>query len=347
MRKTVYSGIFLILSAVCSSLLSTSAATATPPAEALWVANGGYISVFDDSALQSSGTPDASLVFSVRDYLLPLAIAINPRRNLWIANLSERKPNKAIFEVRHAKISHAGAKAVNPKLVTPVGPGVAGHSFIGLAFDSNGNLWIASGVGQIFELEPNQFGRRHPRPAIVIGPGPFFGAIRFDPSNNLWANASNTQLWRFPQNDRATPDLIVHLPPNFGIQDLAFDGSANLWVAGADFSTPSPGVEILMIPAAVLSGSGEITPPIATTITSAAFGSESGLPAGLCVGGIDFDQSGNLWASTACNPPALIAFTPGQQSTGGDLLPSITISPNSSKTNIGGPGPIRFGPAIN
>jgi hypothetical protein len=42
----------------------------------------------------------------------------------------------------------------------------------------------------------------------------------------------------------------------------------------------------------------------------------------------------------------LVEFTPSQLSLGGDLTPSVTISPNSMKTNLAHPGPIRFGPTV-
>ena len=79
-------------------------------------------------------------------------------------------------------------------------------------------------------------------------------------------------------------------------------------------------------------------------ITSSAFGS------GWCLGGLDFDHSGDLWVSVVgsnggCEADAqLVEFTPSQLSTGGNLTPSITISPNSKNTNLASPGPIRFGP---
>jgi hypothetical protein len=172
--------------------------------------------------------------------------------------------------------------------------------------------------------------------------------MRFDSSDNLWVNI-NSQLWRFAPADRtgsgaANPSLVVNLPADFLAQDLAFDGSDNLWIAGEDFTTGSVS-EIKEISAGDLSGTGEITPPITATITSSAFGSVPGL-GGVCVEGIDFDQSGDLWASVSCQSPHLIEFTPGQLSVGGNLDPSITISPNNKKTNLSFPGPIRFGPAI-
>ena len=113
-----------------------------------------------------------------------------------------------------------------------------------------------------------------------------------------------------------------HWPARFG----------NLWIAGADFTV---GIldEIEMISAADLIGAGEVSPPFAVTITSAAFGTEPGLAGGICLGGIDFDHSGDLWASAHCDPEThLMEFTPSQLSLGGDLTPSVTISPNSRKT---------------
>ena len=88
------------------------------------------------------------------------------------------------------------------------------------------------------------------------------------------------------------------------------------------------------------------SPSPSLIITSSAFGS------GWCLGGLDFDHSGDLWVSVVgsnggCEADTqLVEFTPSQLSMGGNLTPSITISPNSKNTNLASPGPIRFGPMV-
>ena len=349
-KRTICS---MALAAFASFACSIQIAAAKPGSDAqgLWVADGNYISEFQGSALASSGAPDAHFTFGVKDYLLPLSIAFDQHHNLWITNLSDLQPDLAIMEVRRAEIvSLKSGDVAKRRLVKPGGVGVKNVGWFGLSFDAAGDL-LVSGM-QLLEISPGLLKRKRPSPAIVISRmGWYPGALRFDSSGNLWVSAGNSQVWRFAPSDRATsgapnPGLIVNLPADFAVQDLAFDGSGNLWIAGAHFTV---GIldEIQAISAGDLGGTGEITPPITVTITSSAFGAESGLAGGICLGGIDFDHSGNLWVSSHCNPEShLSEFTPSQLSIGGNLDPSITISPNSKLTNLASPGPIRFGPAL-
>jgi hypothetical protein len=176
--------------------------------------------------------------------------------------------------------------------------------------------------------------------------------MRFDSSDNLWIESNLQQLWKFAPSDRSAsgapnPSLIVNMPDSLGVIDFAFDSSGNLWLAGALPAIGSLPSVIKMISAADLGGSGEVSPPAAVTITSSAFGIENAGLGGTCLGGIDFDHSGNLWVSAHCDPDThLIEFGPSQLSIGGDLEASVTIGQNSTKTNLVFPGPIRFGPVV-
>jgi hypothetical protein len=346
----------LALAAFAILALSIRTAVAGPPVqtEGLWVANGDYISEFQGSALETSGTPDARLAFGIKaPFRVPYSIAFDSRNDLWITDLGGlRAGDVAIIEVLHHEIRSIKSGNIAPRrLVIPSGHGVATRDWFGFGLDPAGDLFVTA-MSQLLGIPPHQLERHRPLPAVVIpSTQKSLQAMRFDASDNLWVSASD-QLWRFEPSDRAVggplnPSLIVNLPANFGVGDIAVDSSGNLWLAGGDFTLGLVN-EIRMISAADLGGSGQITPPIQVTITSSAFGVEPGLPGGICLGGIDFDHSSNLWISVHCDPePHLIEFTPSQLSIGGDLTPSITISPNASKTNIAFPGPIRFGPTVN
>jgi hypothetical protein len=183
--------------------------------------------------------------------------------------------------------------------------------------------------------------------------------MRFDGSGNLWvaefpqpSNLSNPlQLWRFTPSDRAAsgpanPSLIMNLPDGLDPVDLAFDSSGNLWLAGPGSHNDA----LEMIPAGDLGGSGQISPSASVIVTSSAFGLLAG--PGSCLGGIDFDRSGDLWVAVGTNDAdcqansQVVEFTPGQLGTGGSLTPAVTIGQNSKATNLSLPGPLRFGPAI-
>ena len=341
----------LAIAAIWLLACSIQIAAAKSP-QGLWVANGNYISEFQGSALESSGTPDAHLRFGVKHCIVAYSMALDGDKNLWITALNNsRSGDVAIIEVRRADIlSVQSGNLAKSRLVAPGGPGIKNVGWTGIGFDAAGDLLATNGGQQLLEVTPDQLKNKIPSPAIVISSMVWFPwSLRFDSSDNLWVNVGNSQLWRFAPADRAAsgtanPSLIVNLPADFGVQDLAFDGSGNLWIAGADFAMGNTD-EIKAISAGDLGGTGEITPPIAATITSSAFGTEAGL-GGFCLGGIDFDQAGDLWASARCQVPQLIEFTPSQLSTGGNLTPSITIRPNRKKTNLSFPGPIRFGPTV-
>jgi hypothetical protein len=106
-----------------------------------------------------------------------------------------------------------------------------------------------------------------------------------------------------------------------------------------------------MFSAADISVDGEITPSPAVTITSSAFGALS-MAGGICLQGLDFDSSGDLWLSVHANGvecvgiSQLMALTPAQLNTSGDLTPAIIIGQNRHKTNFRSPGQIRFGPKV-
>lgn len=344
----------IALAAVWPLACSIQIAAANPPeeAQALWVADGNFISVFQGAALASSGTPDASLAFGIKPpFRVPFSIAFDRHNDLWITDLGGLQAGDvSIVEVRRAEIaSLRSGDVAKRRLVAPGGSGITSIGWFGLGFDAADNLFVTNAGQQLLVVAPDKFETKRPLPAIVISSKQWTPeTLRFDGSDNLWVSANN-QLWKFTPSDRTTsgapnPSMIVNLPTNFGVQDLAFDRSGNLWIAGADFTV---GIldEIEMISAADLIGAGEVSPPFAVTITSAAFGTEPGLAGGICLGGLDFDHSGDLWVSARCDPKThLIEFTPSQLSLGGDLTPSVTISPNSRKTNLAFPGPIRFGP---
>jgi hypothetical protein len=275
--------------------------------------------------------------------------------NLWITALNNfRSGDVAIIEVRRADIlSLKSGNAAKSRLVTPGGSGIESVGWFGIGFDAAADLFVSNGRDQLLQVAPNQLDKRRPSPLIAISSKYWFPQVlRFDSSDNLWLSVGLNQLWKFAPSDRdasgaPNPGVKVDSPNGLGIQDFAFDSSGNLWLAGVLPGIGSLVSEIEMISAGDLVGTGEISPLASLTITSSAFGINNAGLGGVCLGGIDFDHSGDLWVSAHCDPQThLIEFTPSQLSVGGDLTPSVTISPNSKKTNLASPGPIRFGPVI-
>ncbi len=357
-RTTIRS---IVLAAAGILAWSIQIAAAKPAAkekpQGLWVGGDRYFSEFQGKALKKSGDPRANLAFGSSLYGGPISIAFDPHDNLWVTfDTYDGNPPIPVVEISRADLAALkSGKRVKPKAITPV---IIPHA---LAFDASGDLWISAQapVEEIIELLPSQIKKSGaPSPTISITAPDFVPqAIRFDASDNLWVvqfqepyePSNSIQMGRYAPADRAvsgpaTPSLTVNLPDGLAPVDLAFDSSGNLWLAGSS----SHGDTLEMISTGDLTGTGEVSPTAAVTITASAFASLDG--SGSCVGGIDFDRSGDLWVSvtpeTADCDTQVVEFTPSQLSTGGNLTPSVTISQNSSKTNLFFPGPLRFGPTV-
>jgi hypothetical protein len=327
-----------------------------------------YFSEFQGKVLTKSGTPHANLVFGSNVYFAPESIAFEAHENLWAVfqGINNNLPAPALELSRSELAAIKAGNVVQPKVIISR-QGNSTVPFVNpqsIGFDAAGDLWVIDGGSQtLLELTPNQIKKSGgPTPKISItSANASPSQLRFDGSDNLWVvefqlpfNPTNPiQLWRFAPGDRtssgsANPGLIVDLSDLFFFVDLAFDSSGNLWFAGPG----SHGDALEMISASNLTGTGEISPPAAVTITSSAFGNLVG--SGSCLGGIDFDNSGDLWVSVGTNnadcngntATQVVEFTPAQLSTGGNLTPSLTIGQNSKQTNLFLPGPLRFGPSV-
>jgi hypothetical protein len=364
-HRTPIRSIFLGGAAILAFSIQIAAAkpAAKEEPQGLWVGGSQYISEFQGKALKKSGDPRANLTFGSSTYTGPVSMTFDTHNNLWIIYYTSDYLPFSVIELSRADLaSLKSGNRVKPKVITPPPPIFPNQ----LAFDTSGDLWItspASPVSEIKELLPSQIKKSGaPSPTISITSSDFLpGAIRFDASDNLWVvqfqepyePSNSIQMGRYAPGDRAvsgpaTPGLIVNLPDFVVLVDFAFDNSGNLWLAGSN----SVNDKLEMISATDLTGTGEVSPTAGATITSSAFGMFEGGTRGSCLGGIDFDRSGDLWVSVAaynaiCQADAqLVEFTPSQLSTGGNLTPSVTISQNAKETNLFIPGPLRFGPTV-
>ena len=362
-RNHVTRAAALAVTIVTMLAVSTQIAAAKSKAnsQGLWVGGYKYFSEFQGKALLKSGTPKASLAFGSQVFNGPFSIAFDGHGDLWAVfqSVNDNLPPPALEITKRDLAALASRGRATAKLIT-ISAGPTGQFVVpvGIDFDAAGNLWVVDDGRRVVELLANELKKTSTQtPAVSIASQVATPSkLRFDRSNNLWVvefpvpfDPSHPMLWRFTPSDRAVsnsnPSLIVNLPDvTIPVVDFAFDSAGNLWIAG-----PGPhGDEIAMVSASDLRGSGEISPSAAVTINSAAFGLLDG--SGSCLGGIDFDHSGNLWASVGADnadcisDTQLVQFTPSQLSTGGNLTPTLTIGQNASRTNLFIPGPLRFGP---
>jgi hypothetical protein len=333
--------------AACSIALSIQTAHAKPRSQAqgLFVAGENELYEFQGSELETSAIASTNLSFGTENYLDPLSMTLDQHNNLWLTELSNLpEGDVAILEITRAAVNSVkSGNLAKQKLILPSGSGVKNVGWLSLGFDAKGDLWVSSALGELLMLRSSQLKEKHPSPKIVISSmGWSPGVLRFDSSDKLWVSAGDGQIWRFSPRDRAAsgppdPGLKLTLPDGLVPIDFAFDRSGNLWIAGSD--------SIEEIFAADLTATGEISSPAGSTITSSAFGT------GSCLGGLDFDNSGNLWVSVigtlsgngCVADPQVVKFAPSQLSTGGSQDPSVAIGLPSPAFS---PVPLRFGRAI-
>jgi hypothetical protein len=353
----------LAIAATFAFSIQIAAAKSKAKQQGLWVGGENYFSEFQEKALKQNGTPRANLAFGSNVYFAPISIAFDGHENFWAVfqGINDNLPAPALELTRNELASIKAGNVVQPKVIisrqgNSTVPFVVPES---IGFDAAGDLWVIDGGQQLIELLASQIKKSGaPTPNISITSANAIPTkLRFDSSDNLWVVefqlpfdiSKPAQIWRFSPTDRtssgpATPSLTVNLPLDFVPADFAFDASGNLWLAGNDLF----GDSIEMFAAADLAGTGEISATTGVTINSPAFGASRD-----CLGGIDFDSSGDLWVSVGSNscgngavPDQLVEFTPAQLSTGGNLTPSVIIGENKKGTNLFTPGPLRFGPAV-
>ena len=167
----------------------------------------------------------------------------------------------------------------------------------GLAFDANGNLWVANATSStVVRLAASQLAASgSPTPAVTLGAtngsldGPF--CLAFDASGNLWVTNTNAStVVEFTASQLAasgSPTPAVTLSATNGSlsapSGLAFDASGDLWVANAISGT------VVEFGASQLAASGAPTPIV--TVSGSALSGPHGLafdPAPASPGAFDY-----------------------------------------------------------
>ena len=358
-----------MLTAVLVAAVSASAAQAQKgkgPDYGLWVLNTFFITEFQGTDLVKGGVRKPRILFGVRDLYTPVGIAWDNQQNLWLSfdDIGGEIVRLTPRQVQALSSGH-GVKVQNVVLLQDSMSYYPFYDPSDIGFDKEGNLWVIdSPISSLMEFTPDQIATSGaPTPAVWIRAGRFIepAKMRFDASDNLWvewqigqpSGVDVDELARFSPKDRTAsgppnPSLILDIPLSNGLDDFAFDGQGNLWIANASATSPFETVELTMVPQDQIAGSGEIT--VSPTITI-------GLPEfaqGLCVDylTLDFDPLGALWVSgspdvTDCNQFEQVdEFTPEQLISSGTATSSVRLRPNRRETNFRAPHLVRVGPAI-
>jgi sugar lactone lactonase YvrE len=193
--------------------LSAPTGIAFDPAHRLWVANSanGTLVRFDAAELAASGAPTPAVVLTGLGH--PIGVAFDAGGALWVSDNTAQ----TVAEYLPAQLAASGApvptvvlSARNRSLVRPTG----------LAFDREGNLWVAnSGSQAVASFTPAQLAASGaPAPHVVVflastSLGVPFG-IAFDGAGSLWVMGEIGILEQFSPADLAVtgaPDPAVRL----------------------------------------------------------------------------------------------------------------------------------------
>lgn len=230
----------------------------------------------------------------------------------------------ALIRLATTQLSDSGTLDPATNLTTPSGEL---FTVAGLAFDSQGTMWIASRSDSLLlAFRPAALASSGSRSAAtIITPvnGSLSGptGLAFDAQQGLWvANSRNGTVVRFDKSQLAAggaqvPAVVLSTSGN--PVGLAFDAAGTLWVSDNVAHT------VIGYAADQLATSGSPVPLLVLTEASGLFN-----PAGLA-----FDAAGNLWVAntTAQN---LLAFTPAQLRGAGALAPHIEISSNGGSLEL-------------
>lgn len=332
MNTAVVSGSPVTVSAGGSPAMASATYTARAGSGGMWVANfGATHTLAQYTAAQLGASSSVAAATAIAFATQSMFETFDANGNLWMSTWT----GQTIVEYSASQLAASGTPTPAVILTSNAGSLAATG---GLAFDANGNLWVAT-ANTLVEFTPSQLASSgDPTPAVTISasagslsnPIP----IAFDASGNLWVgNTSNTIVEFTPSQLSATgaptPTVTVTAVSNsiVGPLAMAFDPTGNLWVANGNNSQNT----VVEFSKSQLAASGTPTPAVTL---SANAGSLSN-PAGLA-----FDATGNLWVSNASGATGIEEFTASQIVASGSPAPTTAITSASLSEPFG----IAFNP---
>jgi streptogramin lyase len=244
-------------------------------------------------------------------------LAFDGQGNAW---LGSENPG-GLLMLTPAQLASGGAPTPT---VTITSDGNSVLDVRGLAFDSNGNLWVTNNDNSRLEMfTPSQLANDgSPTPTIIIqddGGGSLTAAmsLAFDPSGNLWVGnyGGNTVVGFSPAQltVSSAPTPFATLSDNGGslsaVRYITFDVAGNLWVSNSTTDTIS-----------MFTPSQQVTGAPVPSVTLTGDGTHLDGPEGMA-----FDNSGNMWvANFVIN--TVERLTPAQLAVSGSPVTGVVLS---------------------
>jgi sugar lactone lactonase YvrE len=313
---------------------ATAAYTQRPGTGGLWIGNQAAPTVVEYSAAQLASTTSAAATTAIgTGGTGPLndGVVFDGNGNLWVAQFS----SNVILEFTASQLASSGTPTAAVTLATNAG---SLNAPVGMAFDANGNLWVANySDSLVVQFSASQLASSgSPAPAIVLSwvakNFNFSVGLAFDAHGNLWVvNSADSTLVEFTPSSLAasgSPTPTVTISPNSGSLVaplfIAFDSSGNLWVTNGSINT------IVAFSPSQLAATGRPAPAVTLSATAGSL---------VFPGGLAFDASGNLWVANI-NNNTVVEFTASQLRTSGSPTPNVIVSGTSLSQPVG----IAFNP---
>ncbi|HEY8944206.1 MAG TPA: hypothetical protein VIM73_08085, partial [Polyangiaceae bacterium] len=314
----------------------------------LWVANWSSRVVFgfDSTQIATAGTVSsaASSVLIVPNLgtASPASpsIAFAPDGAAWVGYCKGGAVPEYVTRIPPSQLNVQGAVTSDVTITLPSGtaqaPDLTYECVGGLAFDSAGNLWVATNTDGIKEDHLLRFDAADlkasgaPTPAVTLTSSSFseITDIAFDAAGNLFAGSygkplvarvSAAQLTA--SNSALVPDVLLTMPSGTGVGGMTLDAGGGLWV------TDYNGNRAMQFLSADIGASGTPTPKVIIT----------GIPG---AEQLAFDQLGNLWVA-AFNTNKVLSYAAADLTTSGAKTPVTTLTANAA---LKSPYGIRFNP---
>ena len=226
----------------------------------LWVTDylDQEIHKFTPAQLASGASTPAVTISTQKE---PWGIAFDTHGNLWVGYYN----GNYVLRYAASDVAAWAGALTDPtpalSIATPIGP-------LGLAFDAQGNLWVAGfDVPQTYEIDAAQLGGSGsivPTDSLTSTYLDHGSALAFDRAGNLWEGTEGGYIVSYTAAQLSAAShgepSFAHLTPSYFIDGLAFDNSGNLWSSteGPDVALYSPAQQ----------ASGDLSSPARTLTAS-------------------------------------------------------------------------------